>query len=106
MMHQFNCPAEALANVLGKKWVPQIIEHLHYQNYRFGELLRLLEGSSSKVLKQQLTLLEEQQIIINDKMISNNQKQSYYRLSNKGQQLFIIVAQMKQWGLENLICEE
>lgn len=104
-MFNDECPAEALANLLGKKWVPQIIEQLSHQAYRFGELSRIIKGSSSKVLKQQLTLLEEQQIIVNHKIEQNNQVQSYYQLTEKGQHLFQIVAQMKQWGQENLNCK-
>lgn len=104
-MSSVECPAEALAKLLGKKWIPQIIEQLYIQPCRFGELSRKLAGSSSKMLKQQLTMLELQQIVENYKITENNQVYSYYQLTEKGQHLFHIVAQMKAWGMKNLKCE-
>ena len=41
----YTCPAESLANLLGRKWVLQIIETLAIQDTRFLELVRQLDGS-------------------------------------------------------------
>ena len=98
------CPAETLAHLLGKKWVPQLIELLAEKPYRFGELTKALAGSTPKVIKQQLALLETHGIVENHKQFSHNQTQSTYQLTETGQALFIIVAQMKAWGSQHLIC--
>lgn len=100
----FSCPAEALANLLGRKWVPQIIEQLAQHNLRFGELCSRLPGSTPKMIKQQLNLLEQNDIITNEKQMIQNSVESTYGLTPKGKNLFLIVAQMKSWGQENLAC--
>ena len=102
---QTSCPAEALAALLGRKWVPQLLELLEKNPKRFGELTKSLEGSTPKMIKQQLSLLEEEHIIENHKVEDNNQVQSTYRLTEKGHSLVKIVKQMKHWGLENLSCD-
>lgn len=106
----FSCPAEALANLLGRKWVPQIIEQLAQQELRFGELCRKLPGSTPKMIKQQLNLLEQNGIqngiLANEKVTMQNTTESTYFLTTKGQDLFTIVKQMKNWGQQNLSCNE
>lgn len=102
----FSCPAEALANLLGRKWVPQIIEQLAQQELRFGELCRKLPGSTPKMIKQQLNLLEQNGILANEKVTMQNTTESTYFLTTKGQDLFTIVKQMKNWGQQNLSCHE
>lgn len=100
----FSCPAEALANLLGRKWVPQIIEQLSIKSMRFGELVRNLPGSTPKMVKQQLNLLIKNQIVNNEKTIIQNTIESTYQLTNKGIELSKIVKQMQYWGQINLKC--
>ena len=59
----YNCPVEALSNILGKKWVAEIIWNIQDKRIRFGELQRILDGCSKKMLTQQLDLLIENNII-------------------------------------------
>ena len=99
-----NCPAEALAQLLGKKWIPQILEHLSHQPLRFGQLQKQLGNSTSKVLKQQLSLLEHHQLIHNEKQHHDNQVISTYSLTTLGLSLVPIVLTMKKWGQEHLEC--
>ena len=68
----YDCPVEALSNILGKKWVAVIIWELQNNKMRFGELQRAIEGCSKKMLTQQLELLINNGVIVNDKRISNN----------------------------------
>lgn len=98
------CPVEALSNILGKKWVPQIIESLNGGSMRFGEICRLLPNSSPKMIKQQLKLLEDNEIVKNEKEVFNNTISSTYYLSEKGKDLATIVLQMKLWGQRELDC--
>ncbi|MDU3324397.1 MAG: helix-turn-helix domain-containing protein [Escherichia coli] len=55
--NKFKCPIEALSNILGKKWVFNIIWFLREDKKRFSEIQKYLEGCSRKVLSQQLDLL-------------------------------------------------
>ena len=48
------CGLDAALAVMGGKWKPLILFHLHPGPKRFGELKRLVAGVSEKVLIQQL----------------------------------------------------
>lgn len=101
----YDCPVEALSNILGKKWVAEIIWNLKEEKIRFGELQRNI-GCSKKMLTQQLELLIENNIIINEKKTINNIVESTYYLSSSGLLLLPIIAEMILWGNDNLSCEK
>lgn len=101
---RYDCPIEALSNILGKKWVAAIIWELQHNKMRFGELQRSVNGCSKKVLVQQLDLLIENDIIINDKKVSNNIVESTYYLSKSGISLIPIMQNMIYWSNSNLSC--
>lgn len=44
----YDCPAEALWNILGGKWGAQIILYIQDKRMRFGELYGSLDGWSKK----------------------------------------------------------
>lgn len=100
----YKCPVEALSNILGKKWVAEIIWTLQDNKMRFGELQRTLDGCSKKMLKQQLDLIINQGIIINEKNTSNNTVESTYYLSESGLELLPIMEKMMSWSNSNLSC--
>ncbi len=101
---RYDCPIEALSNILGKKWVAAIIWELQHNKMRFGELQRSVNGCSKKVLAQQLDLLIENDIIINDKKVINNIVESTYYLSKSGVSLIPIMQTMIYWSNSNLSC--
>ena len=101
----YECPVEALSNILGRKWVAEIIWGINDNKVRLGELQRLLKGCSKKMLSQQLELLMENNIIINDKKTINNIVESTYYLSESGMLLLPILEKMISWGNINLSCE-
>lgn len=102
----YDCPVEALSNILGKKWVAVIIWSIQDKKIRFGELQRLVEGCSKKMLTQQLELLIQSNIIINDKKMVNNIVESTYYLSKSGLLLLPIMDKMISWSNSNLSCEK
>lgn len=104
--HASKCPVETLTKLLGHKWIPRIIEILEVKPMRFNALQKLLVNSSPKVLKQQLKILEDNGLIINDKVCVNNSVSSTYFLSSKGKQLALLVAEMREWSQEQLICND
>lgn len=101
----YDCPVEALSNILGKKWVAIIIWELQDNKMRFGELQRAVDGCTKKMLTQQLDLLIEHDIVINNKRISNNIVESTYYLSESGLKLLPIMEKMIYWSNKNLSCE-
>ncbi len=100
----YECPVEALSNILGKKWVAIIIWELQNNKMRFGELQRVTDGCTKKMLTQQLNLLIQHDIVINDKNISNNTVESTYYLSEGGLKLLPIMEAMISWSNKNLSC--
>lgn len=102
----YECPVEALSNILGKKWVALIIWKMQDKSVRFGDLQRVMEGCSKKMLIQQLELLIQNQIIINEKKVINNTVQSIYHLSDSGLLLLPIMKKMIDWSNNNLLCNE
>lgn len=103
---EYRCPVEALASILGKKWVATIIWALKDNQKRFGELQREVEGCTKKMLAQQLEILISQGIVENKKNIDNNTVESIYFLSENGMSLLPIVEQMIKWGNLYLSCNE
>lgn len=101
----YDCPVEALSNILGKKWVAIIIWELQDKKLRFGELQRAVEGCTKKMLIQQLDLLIENNIVKNDKKTNNNTVESTYYLSNSGLNLLPIMETMICWSNKNLYCD-
>ena len=75
--NKFKCPIESLSNILGKKWVFNIIWFLREDKKRFGEIQKYLEECSRKVLSQQLDLLIDNNILVNEKQEINNNVESY-----------------------------
>lgn len=100
----YDCPVEALSNILGKKWIPAIIWQMQDNKIRFGELQRSIEGCSKKMLVQQLEVLIENGIIINEKNTVSKVVESIYYLSESGLSLLPIMKNMITWSNKNLEC--
>lgn len=92
-----HCPVELTALILGKKWVPTIIFNLKNRELRLGELHRLL-GCSKKILIEQLNLLILHKIVENRKVYKGNVVESYYVLTDSGNELLPILMEMKSFG--------
>jgi len=57
------CPARYLLNIVSDKWSLLIIDALEDKQMRNGELMRLIEGVSQKMLTQTLRKLEKTNIV-------------------------------------------
>ncbi|MEW9076879.1 winged helix-turn-helix transcriptional regulator [Terrisporobacter glycolicus] len=102
----YDCPVEALSNILGKKWVAVIIWEIKSEKIRFGELQRKIEGCSKKMLTQQLDLLINNKIVVKEKKTINNTMESTYYLSDSGLKLLPIMESMIHWSNSNLSCDK
>lgn len=58
------CGLDIALAVMGGKWKPMILYHLQHGPRRFGDLRRLVEGISEKVLIQQLRDLQAAGVLV------------------------------------------
>lgn len=97
-VEKFNCPVGITLSVIGGKYKSIIIWHL-YENrvLRYGELQKMLNGVTPKMLIGQLRELE------NDKIIKRKvhpvvPPKVEYSLTQLGKTLIPIILEMKNWG--------
>ena len=97
------CPVARTASIVSGKWTLLIIRDLTYGTRRFSELERSLVGISPKTLSERLSALESEGIV---------QRRTYaevppkveYSLTEKGQALFTLIEDMRDYGRRWLGC--
>lgn len=97
-LEKYNCPLGATLGVIGGKYKVMIIWFL-YQNkiLRYGELQKIIEGITPKMLISQLRELENDEII-KRKVYPVVPPKVEYSLTKKGESLIPILLEMKKWG--------
>jgi len=91
------CCVEKTLNIIGGKWGFLIMKNLFSGKKRFGELRRLLHGINAKSLTVCLRSLEENKLI-NRKVFATVPATVEYSLTEKGEDLKIIIMDMYLWG--------
>ena len=97
----YHCPIEVVINLINGKWKSELIWLIRDEPKRFGEIRRLLDGVSAKVLTEQLRELEHDGLIV---------RESYpvipprveYTLSEKGKSLWPLLDSLYEWGVDYL----
>ena len=98
-----NCPARELLVLISAKWVCLIIGALSGQKIlRFGELKRICEGVSQKMLTQTLRSLERDGLVIRTVHTDKLPLRVEYKLSALGESLFSVMGQVTSWAETNL----
>ncbi len=98
-----NCPARELLVLISAKWVCLIIGALSGQKIlRFGELKRICEGVSQKMLTQTLRSLERDGLVIRTVHVDKLPLRVEYKLSALGENLFSVMGQVTSWAETNL----
>ncbi|MBL1276707.1 MAG: helix-turn-helix transcriptional regulator [Ectothiorhodospiraceae bacterium] len=96
------CPARYLLNRVSGKWSILIIDILDDRNLRNGELMRLVEGISQKMLTQTLRELESIKLITrHDMQIIPPHVE--YELTSLGKSLREKICAMDRWIEENML---
>jgi DNA-binding HxlR family transcriptional regulator len=86
--------------VVGGKWKPLVLFHLHHGPRRFGELKRLVSGISEKVLIQQLRELADDGVVVRRDYQEVPPKVDY-EMTPFGRTLAQALAPLCAWGDEN-----
>jgi len=90
------CPVEAIASIIGRKWVPLIIRDLAQGVHRFGELQNSL-SVSPRVLSIRLQELEHEQLIRRE-VFAEVPPRVEYALTDKGSLLVPVIEEMRRVG--------
>jgi DNA-binding HxlR family transcriptional regulator len=91
------CGLDAVLDVVGGKWKTLILWELRGEPRRFGELRRLVEGISEKVLIQQLRELESNGIV-HRKQYNQIPPKVEYSLTPFGDSLNAALLPLCEWG--------
>lgn len=91
------CPIVETANLIGKKWTLVVIRYLMDGPKRFNELKRTIRDISSKTLSLTLSDLEGKGIV--DRRVHTDSPIGVeYALTQKGEDLVLVLKAMKSWG--------
>ena len=95
------CGLEAALAVVGGKWKPIVLWRLAVGARRFGELRRLVEGISEKMLIQQLREMEADGIVAR-KDFQVIPPRVEYALTEFGVSLVEVLRPLCDWGREHM----
>jgi DNA-binding HxlR family transcriptional regulator len=98
------CPVARTASIVSGKWTLLIIRDLTYGTQRFSELERSLVGISPKTLSERLSALESEGIVHRQTYAEVPPKVEY-SLTEKGQALFVLIEDMRDYGRHWLGCK-
>jgi DNA-binding HxlR family transcriptional regulator len=96
-MEDFNCPVRITTEIIGGKWKPLILFYLQDGTRRFGQLQKLIPGTTKKILAQRLRELERDDIV-HRKVYAQVPPRVEYSLTRHGQSLKPILVLMSAWG--------
>jgi DNA-binding HxlR family transcriptional regulator len=103
MQHE-KCPVSATVGIIGGKWKPIILYLISHDINRFGEMLKIIEGISKKMLADQLRELESDGIL-DRKVFAEIPPRVEYSITEKGLTLRPIILAMREWGLKYAAAE-
>ncbi len=95
------CPWRTSLRALGGKWKGLILWRLSEQPLRYGELKRLVEGVTDKMLAEQLRELEADGLV-SRRDFDEVPPRVLYSLTDYGETALPAVFAMTQWGREHL----
>lgn len=95
------CPARFLLSKIAGKWGLLIIDALQGGSMRNGELMRLIEGISQKMLTQTMKELVEMQLV-NRKDMQTIPPHVEYSLTPLGEELREKVCALDRWVEDNM----
>ena len=99
------CPVDYAFQRIGGKYKGRIIWYLKDGFLRYGELKRLVEGITPKMLTQTLKELEQDDLV-KRKVYLQVPPKVEYSLSESGLELVPFVNQMRIWGEKQIAMSE
>jgi DNA-binding HxlR family transcriptional regulator len=90
------CPIERTVALIGGKWKPYVLFHLHSGRKRYSELQRLIPQTSDRMLTRTLRELEADRLI-DRAVFAEVPVRVEYKLSSDGLSLMPILNDMLAW---------
>lgn len=102
VLKKFTWPAELTLTLIGGKWKGLILHHLLMgESRRFGELKKLSQGISAKILAKHLKELEYDGLIT--RMVTGTDRpRILYTPTERSRSLAPVLAAIQQWGENHL----
>jgi DNA-binding HxlR family transcriptional regulator len=97
----FSCGLDATLRIISGKWKPLVLFFLRDGPRRYGELKRLVEGVSDKVLIQQLKDLETDHVLMRTDYKEVPPRVDY-ALTPLGRSLAEAIVPLCTWGTEHM----
>lgn len=97
-----SCPVSATLSQIGGKWKPTIMYLISHDVNRFGEMMRMIEGISKKMLTKQLRELEKDELI-NRKVYAQVPPKVIYSITARGKSIGPLIISMREWGLKYVL---
>ena len=95
------CNVLATLQVISGKWKPLILWHLFSGTKRFGQLRRLMQEVTEKMLVQQLRDLEADKLV-HRKVYPQVPPKVEYSLTDYGKTIRPVLDQMSKWGKKQI----
>ena len=97
----FSCGLDATLRIISGKWKPLVLFFLHDEPKRYGELKRLVQGVSDKVLIQALKDLEADHVLARTDYKEVPPRVDY-TLTPLGRSLAEAIVPLCTWGTEHM----
>src|ERR671937_1286359 len=92
-----SCAVAACAEIIGAKWTALLVHDLSEGARRFSELEHSCAGISPRTLSERLRALEEEGLVVR-RSYAESPPRVEYELTEKGEALLPIIAEMRHFG--------
>jgi DNA-binding HxlR family transcriptional regulator len=90
-----------MQEIVGRKWHPVLLYYLLTDGpMGFSALKRRIDGISSKMLSESLSVLEENGVVARE-LLDDQPVRVEYTLTERGEALDGVITQMVHWGTEH-----
>jgi len=98
------CPVDYAFRRIGGKYKGRVVWYIHHRNgvLRYGELKKMIDNISPKMLTQTLRELEDDKLIVR-KVYQEVPPKVEYSLTQTGTQLIPFIDYLAQWGEGQMI---
>jgi DNA-binding HxlR family transcriptional regulator len=104
-IHDETCSVAASAEIIGAKWTALLVHDLSEGPRRFSELEHSCAGISPRTLSERLRALEDEGIV-ERRSYPESPPRVEYELTDKGEALLPIIAEMRRFGHSWLVEDE